>query len=153
MAALTPTLRQRLIASDWLPRLWMLVFALVITVWTIRSIGPVQHAFGNAWSALLFVAVLLLSGMLGFVVSVPAAWLLMGPTLMDQGHRNGGPFKPGDLVQVISGAYRNRVARVYSTWQCETVRVDLGEEVKRQFKDIYAAYQLLCIERAEPTDV
>jgi hypothetical protein len=153
MAELTPTFRQRVIASDWLQCLWMLTFALGITLWTVRSIGPVQHAFGNAWSTFLFMAVLLMSAMLGFVLSVPTAWVLMGPTLMDQGKRNGGPFKPGDLVQVISGPYRNRVARVYSTWQCETVRVDLGEEAKQQFKDIFAAYQLLCVERSEATDV
>ena len=152
MKVIPPTFWQRAIASDWLPRIWMLACPLAFTAWTVRSIGPLGHAFSNVWSGVLFVVVILLSALLGFMAAIPTGWLVLGPILMAHGERNGGPFVPGDLVQIVSGAYRNRVALVYSPWQHETVRVDLGEEAKKQYKDVFSAYQLLRAERPKQPD-
>lgn len=144
MVPRTPTRRQRLLASDWLPRLVILGGPLLFTMATVRSIGP--GAFSSIWTAGLTIVVGLLSFTTGLFVGIPLVWILFGPTLMDQGQRNGGPFEPGDLVQVLCGPHRGEIARVYSTWQHETVRVDLGEDAKAQFRDIFAAYQLLRID-------
>ncbi|MEN6497158.1 MAG: KOW motif-containing protein, partial [Thermoguttaceae bacterium] len=150
MTARTPTRRQRLIASDWPERIWLCAFPVVFAVGVLRSI-PLRYAFDSICSAGLVVVVLGLSLVTGLVLSIPAAWILFGSILMEQGLRNGGPFKPGDLVQVIAGPHRNRIARVYSTWQCETVRVDLGEAAKSRFQDIFASHQLLRVEPADPS--
>ena len=81
--------------------------------------------------------------LLGWIASVPAAWVLFGPILMAQGEQNGGPFQPGDRVRIIAGPFCGRVAQVDTHWQHETVRVDLGDEPRRKYQDIFAAYQLL----------
>ena len=149
MATVTPTWRQQFIASHWLPRLWIIGVCLWFAVGTRHSIGPLRYAFNDIWSASVVLAALILSIIAGFLLAVFAGWVLFGSTLAEQGRRNGGPFQPGDLVQVLSGRHRNRVARVYSTWQCNTVRVDLGEDAKERFRDIFPAYQLLRVEPAE----
>jgi len=151
MAPVTPTLRQRILASDWLPRIWMLGVPLVFAALTIRSVGPLRYAFSDVWSAGQTALASVLAFSLGYIAAIPTAWVLFGPILMDQGVRNGGPFKPGDLVQIISGPHRNRISRVYSTWQHETLRVDLGVDAKASYSDIFADYQLLRVDVAEST--
>ena len=55
------------------------------------------------------------------------------------------------MVQILSGPHKGRIARIYSTWQRGTVRVELGEEEKEKFKDIFGPAQLLMEKKAEPT--
>lgn len=146
MVAPQVTWRQKLLASDWLPRLWTLGVSVAVTGWTLLEIDPGSEV----WSDLAATARVLLSCaiafLLGSIASVPVGWVLFGPLLMAQGEENGGPFQPGDHVRIIAGPFRGRVAQVYSSWQHETVRVDLGDEPRRKYQDIFAAYQLLRVE-------
>lgn len=121
------------------------------TVLTVTSIGPLRYALSDVWLAGQTALACVLSFGLGYCVAIPTAWVLFGPILMEQGERNGGPFKPGDVVQVISGPYQDRISQVYSTWQHETVRVDLGADAKDGYRDIFAAFQLLRVDADEGT--
>jgi hypothetical protein len=57
--------------------------------------------------------------------------------------KNGAPFRVGDHVQILSGRYKGQVARVYSGWRDDSVRVELGGTEKEKFKDIFDPIQLL----------
>ena len=80
---------------------------------------------------------------LGLLLAILLGWFVLGPLYYSQVERNGGPFKVGDEVLILTGPFRDRVARVYSPWQGDRVRVDLGEEAKQRFRDIFSQTQLL----------
>jgi hypothetical protein len=68
----------------------------------------------------------------------------MYPILAIRGDMNGGPFKPGDTVQVLTGSHRGTITTVYSAWQGNSVRVRLGQkEEEETFKDVMCPWQLL----------
>jgi len=82
----------------------------------------------------------------GFFVSVAFAFFVFGPICYDQSEKNGGPFEPGDLVQIIWGPHQDRIGRVYSDWQQGALRVELGDEAREKYNDIFAPYQLLRVD-------
>lgn len=63
---------------------------------------------------------------------------------------NGGPFDKGDKVYVIAGPQKGRIVEVYSQWQGLQVRIELGEEAKKTFKDVYSTLSLMKIMDSEP---
>ena len=60
---------------------------------------------------------------------------------------NGGPLKIGDEVLVLTGPDRGKKAQIYETpigrggW--ELARLDLGEERKEKYQDIFEQYSLM----------
>ena len=61
---------------------------------------------------------------------------------------NGAPFQEGDIVQVLVGEYQGQVGRVYEEWNDrKQVRVDLGDQAKKDLKDIFS-FNKIC--RSEP---
>jgi len=66
---------------------------------------------------------------------------------------NGGPVLVGDQVQILIGPRKGHIALVYEVtigqggW--ELARLDLGQESKKAFSDIYEVYSILRINRGE----
>ena len=62
---------------------------------------------------------------------------------------NGAPLKTGDQVMILSGPQKGKIFEVYEItvgqggW--ELARLDLGEERKEKFRDIFEEYSLLKI--------
>lgn len=154
MQVLQTTRRQRLIASDILPTAWwfLIVPGAALAV-SLSAVGSLRFAFSDLWSAGLFLMVTLLSLLIGFWIGTVTAWFMFGPFLYHQGLVNGGPFQEGDLVQVIAGRYRDRVGRIYGRAQHDTWRVDLGEEARTSYTDIFPDYKLLRVENASEAAV
>jgi len=64
---------------------------------------------------------------------------------------NGGPFRKGDLVQVIAGTNAGKIAIVYEEWPSrKQVRVDLGEREWKEVKDVFSYVQLCKVKSAQP---
>ncbi len=62
---------------------------------------------------------------------------------------NGGPFKEGDIVQVIGGPHAGKIAAVYEEWPSRSqVRVDLGEAEWKNVKDVFYNVQLVKVKKA-----
>ncbi len=62
---------------------------------------------------------------------------------------NGAPFCEGDMVYIIAGKHKGKTVSVYEIWKDrKQVRVDLGEQAKKDVKDVYS-YIEVC--RAYPT--
>jgi hypothetical protein len=65
---------------------------------------------------------------------------------------NGGPFRKGDLVQVLTGPHAGKIAAVYEEWTSRgEVRVDLGEQEWKETKDVFSQVQLCRVKRADRT--
>lgn len=85
----------------------------------------------------------LLAVIAGFFGALLLGLFVLGPIYSARGEMNGGPFAIGDHVQIIAGPHRGTTTRVYSTWQHDTVRVELGPKVSETFGDIFSASELL----------
>ena len=109
--------------------------------------APLQAITPN-WQAMLFLvaiiipAITLLGGLLGML----AFWL---PIRIICSRINGAPLKLGDQVMILSGRHKGIIAEVYEITQgqggWELARLDLGMELKEQFRDIFEEYSLLKI--------
>jgi hypothetical protein len=101
--------------------------------------------FGGFWGVCHCAA---LAPVIGFFVAFIFASIVFPLVVYICECMNGGPFKVGDTVQILTGPYRGRVTRIYSTWQGCTFRVQLGLEEQKTYKDIFCSDQLLCEENS-----
>jgi hypothetical protein len=146
-----PTRSQVFFASPWLGRIWFTAIPLLIAVAVGRRCAGFLNPLAEWWDFVRFACFVLLGLLLGFFLAMFPGWFVIGPLFYDREIKNGGPFKVGDTVRILSGAHKGRIARVYSTWQGNTLRVELGAREKEEFKDIFSPAQLLRDGSAEPS--
>jgi uncharacterized membrane protein YeaQ/YmgE (transglycosylase-associated protein family) len=136
-----PTRLQHVFADERPALLWFVVVPMLVT-W--GSLADTRMADLQNWRGILATIGLGIVGFLaGLFIAAAAGWMVLGPLDYSRGLKNGGPFEVGDEVMVLSHSHRGKIARIYSTWQHDTVRVDLGPEAKESFKDIFGASALL----------
>ena len=142
-----PSLCQRFCAGKWVWILWLSLPSLGTAAYCL-NLAEFRFEYLRDWSmAGNYLLIALPAAVLGFVVWGLPAGMLLGILLHYRSMMNGGPFKPGDTIQVIGGIYDGRITKVYGGWQGSTVRVELGEDAQREFKDIFSPYQLLKVSR------
>jgi hypothetical protein len=138
-----PTRAQYFYASPWPLRIWFTAIPLLIAVAVGRTCASFLDPFAAWWDFVRFAWFVLLALLLVFFLTMFPGWFFIGPFFYGREMKNGGPFKVGDTVQILSGPHKGRVSRVYSTWQGNTLRVELGAREKDEFKDIFSPAQLL----------
>jgi hypothetical protein len=79
----------------------------------------------------------------GSIFGVLLSMFIVGPLHMARAEKNGAPFRDGDMVHILAGRYRDRVARVYEVWESRAqVKVSLGEKARFMGKDIFSFTQV-----------
>lgn len=89
------------------------------------------------------------AGLIGLILGVIVIWqiLLSHPAARIQ----GWPFKVGDEVVILTGRHKNTTTTIYEIWEERgQVRVDLGEELKKQVKDVFCAVEVCRKGNSEP---
>jgi hypothetical protein len=137
------TLMQQFFAGDWPARIWFTALPLLFAAGIVCMCQPSWTLLTNWKSLLGLLAVGVISLLLGLLASVLVGWPILGPLYHDRGLKNGGPFREGDRVLILTGPHKGRTVRVYSQWQGDTVRVELGDLEKETCKDIFSPTQLL----------
>lgn len=137
-------------ARDWPLKAYLGLGAGLCLVGAIYACQPSLPMFRDWRYVLLFVASAVIAPVLGFVLALPFAWIVIGPLYRFQAWRNGAPFRPGDCVRVLVGPYHGRITRVRERWQGGSLRVELGPEADKAFKDVFSPTQLLRETTAEP---
>ncbi len=138
-----PTPLQYFFARDWPRKIWMVAAPLYIVFFIVRECHPTFSLFMD-WQAVFWLfCVALLALPIGFFLAILMGWFILGPLYFDRGLKNGGPFRPGDRVRILTGPHRDRIVVVYSLWQGDSVRVELSEEEKKNYKDVFSPVQLL----------
>ena len=145
-----PTRAQYFFASPWPGRIWFTTIPLLLTLAVGRTCASFLDPLAAWWDFVRFAWFVLLALLLGFFLAMFPGWFVIGSLYYDRETKNGGPFKVGDRVQILCGPHKGRVSRVYSTWQGNTLRVELGAKEKEEFKDIFSPAQLLRAGSAEP---
>jgi len=138
MDCMPPSRLQLFFARDWPLKIWFTLIPLLFVITSMRVCGwPPAIGF----LGLLFIVVV--SFVAGVFSALLSALFILGPLYHDRALKNGAPFRIGDRVRILVGPHRGRVTRVYSTWQGDTVRVELGEEAKAGFTDIFGPHKLV----------
>ncbi len=117
------------------------------------------HRYEVTWDMLLHwpaafwaVSVAVVGWFAGLFVSLVVGWMLVGSLEHGRVIANGGPFKVGDLVQVITGPHAGRIGRVYAQGAYETLHVDLGPEAKEKHEDCFGGIKLIRVAETELSD-
>ena len=147
--SMKPTRMQVFYAQDWLGTVWFVAFPLLFVLAAIHICEPTISLLTDWRYLIYFIVTILIALLLGFFSSILLGWPILGSLYYDRCLKNGGPFHEGDYFQILAGPHKGRVVQVYSTWQGDTVRVDLGEEEKKSFKDIFSSHELLREKGAE----
>jgi hypothetical protein len=138
-----PTRSQCFFASAWPSRIWFATIPLLLAFAVGLTCASFLDPLAVWWDFVRVAWFVLLALLLGFFLAMFPGWLVIGPLFYDREVKNGGPFKVGDSVQILSGLHKGRVSRVYSTWQGNMLRVELGAGERDEFKDIFSSAQLL----------
>lgn len=97
----------------------------------------------------LSIGIVLLAMVLGYFASILVGWFVLGPLYYGRSRKNGEPFREGDMVQILVGPHRDRVARVYraldiASWAgAHRVYVELGEDEKAAGRDVFKSYEIV----------
>lgn len=149
-----PTRAQYFFATLWPLRILFLLlfvgaplcFAGVVAI----LLAHVYQPLFDLWNLLQVVFFVVIALLLGHLLTLVAGtilaaifWPLLRPRYEARCARNGAPFHVGDHVRILAGRHKNRVVRVYSEWKNDSVRVELGENEKEKFEDIFDPVQLL----------
>ena len=124
-------------------QIWFGIFPLFGLMLAIAVCRPTFSMFREWQYVLLFLLAMIVAPVLLFLVGVLIGFPIIGSIYYARELANGGPFKVGDRVYIIAGRHKGKVARVYSMWQGGTVRLELGDEAKETFKDIFGGNELL----------
>ena len=117
---------RRFLVKDWL---WKIAFVIIAVSLT-----------------LIFVAIDILSNMQFWIILILAAtmsvfftYIILRVLWFLFVRINGGPFKIGDTVQILSGPYRNKITMVYEVWKERSeVRLNLNDKAKNKYEDVFS---------------
>jgi len=132
-----PSLLQRSFAKDHIWTIGFLGMAVCFTLVVAIQAAP-------DWGQMLTLVVA------GAAVGAVFSWFLLKILWQIRVWINCGPFRKGDLVQVIGGAHAGKIAAVYEEWPSRNqVRIDLDEAAWKDVKDVFSYVQLCRVKRAE----
>ena len=116
-----PSRLQFFFAQDWPLRIWLILIPTCCAVASLYYCGW-PPGMGLLW--LLVIAALALAA--GFFLAILVGLFVLGPIYCDRAVKNGAPFRVGDRVLILAGSHRGQVSKVYSAWQGDSIRVELG---------------------------
>jgi hypothetical protein len=139
---------QYFVAKGWPSRIWGVAVGIAGVVLAVVACEPSRSAFQDWRYCLLFVVAVLVAPVLSFFVSLPLAVIFVSPIYSLAARMNGAPFRIGDSVRILSGPYRDRIARVYEIWEPrDQVRLDLDADARKKVTDVFS-YTQVCREVA-----
>lgn len=133
---------RRLIAEDWFVKAY-LAAAVCLAWWVTFTIAtPTMSDLRHIFQAVIVLLLFAVAAVVGFGVAMVLSPFFVVPVYEIHTRLNGGPFAPGDHVCILSGPYAGRVSHVYQQWQHTSVRVELGDEAREAFQDVFGQHQL-----------
>ena len=138
-----PSWLQRLLAQ-WVLYYFIPILGAIYAEWLAITHSQITSMIMTDWRYVAWlVAFILTSGPFGFLLGIFVAYLPNQFFYHLAIRLNRGPFKAGDCVQIISGKFAGTVTTVTEGWQGNSVRVDLGADAKKNFKDIFQPPELM----------
>lgn len=139
---------QYLFARNWPAKIFFAAAAM-LGLWLGIGISMSFSTETGSWLdfILLRITPVIVLPVLAFFVSLPSAWMVLGPLYYFCSKLNGAPYHTCDHVRILVGPFRDRVGQIYAVWEERgQVRGDLGLEMK-DVRDVFAFTQV-CRESA-----
>lgn len=136
------------VAKEWPSKIWLTAFSLGFALWAASSCWSLLVSPTRWTDPLIFFGCSLLAALLGYFVSILVGWPILGPMYYDRSLKNGEPFRPGEMVHILVGPYRDRIVRVTKAYDrgsyagAHRICVDLGCEAKGG-EDVFESIQIL----------
>lgn len=137
-----PSRLQYFIASRWPMILCLAGFPVAFATFIASSYIQTFDASSGVLWGLKLVYLVVLALLLGFFSAVVFVAFFLSVVFYHCGLWNGGPFRVGDRVRILSGRFRDRVVRVVGECQFDTLRVDLGSEPCAANEDVFVPARL-----------
>lgn len=134
------TLRERIVASDVWPRLWIVASYAFAFYLLYASLEPSLDALRSPTFCVLAILAIPATFVLTTIVSPFVAFFAFSDVADRQSTLNGGPLSIGDRVVIIPGRNTGRYATVTSFGQCKSLRITIDGDAAETTG--YAAYQL-----------
>lgn len=136
-------------AKNWPMKICFTVVPSLFLIFAVYVCEPTTALFDDRGALIQFIFIILITLLIGFFFSFLMGWFVLGPLYYNRCLKNGGPFHEGDIVQIIAGRHRDRIVRVYSSWQGDSVRVMLGQNEMDNFQDILSPTELIRVNDTE----
>lgn len=127
---------------------WILgaCFLNVVVLGTISNGIPLVSTISDRQSLEIFALAFIPITLLGFFLGMFTCWPLVRVICS---RYNGAPLKAGDQIIILTGPLKGNFTKVYEITSSQggwnLVRLELGEEHQKKFKDIFEEYSLLKI--------
>lgn len=140
----TPSFRQRAIATDLPMRLCLLTALIAGQVHLWLTLEYSLASFLNpSWFIVLAIISTFATAVLSVMGGMIVGWLVFGEFYSSQKERNGGPFEPGDSVQILAGPYAGQRATIIRALYIRGIEVRLETGDNRGARETYGSCQLL----------
>jgi hypothetical protein len=124
-------------ARNWPLRAYLSVWAIAGVMFAVGGCQPTLRLFSDWRYCLLFTLSVLIAPLLFVFLSLPLAFLILGPVYSLGERLAGAPFRVGDRVRILVGPHRDRVVDVYAVWaERHEVRVRLDAEAEQNYDDV-----------------
>jgi hypothetical protein len=100
-----PSRLQHFFASEWLARVWLSTMLVPSVILYRHLVSPGDDIVGRLWCGFGSFLIVFI-----FYVFLGGEFLRFLYYLLER--KNGGPFQPGDTVQILHGPHKGRIARV-----------------------------------------
>jgi hypothetical protein len=124
-----PSHLQYIFAKGWPLRACLIVWISLGAWVAVAACHPSAAMFRDWIYLLLFIVSVAVAAAIAFYLSLPFAFILLGPFYHLRARLNGAPFHVGDRVHILVGPHRDRVARIHEVWNDRSqVRVELDDQ-------------------------
>src|SRR5262245_2694457 len=107
---------QYIFAKDWPMKAYFALAASLGISIVVAVCQPSTAMFRDWQFALLFLVSIIVAPVLAFFLSLPCAFMFLGPVYFLRAKLNGAPFQVGDRVRILVGPHRDRVVQIYDVW-------------------------------------
>ncbi|MGZ4964363.1 MAG: hypothetical protein ACXWKG_11690 [Limisphaerales bacterium] len=130
-------------ARDWPLKGYLSAWAILGVVIVVSVCQPSRAMFSDWTFCLLFFLSLLIAPVLFGFLSLPMAFMVLGPIYFLGGRLAGAPFRAGDRVRILVGPHRDRVVEIYDVWDSRRqVRVHLDAQSEKDVRDVFSFTQV-----------
>lgn len=145
-----PTIGQYIFAHNIPLKVWLGFSTIGGLVAVIVVCEPNRALIMDFRGLLWFFLAIVIGPVLGFFLGVFLGSIILPPFYEIREQLNGGPFKPGDHVRILFGRHAGEVVVVDSPWQGRSYRLNLDEESRKEYRDIFDATDLQRERTKEP---
>ena len=137
-----PSLFRRIFAKLTITGIWIAGHAIAVGYLLGNMVWDSYYPFSGVWSAIQFIGFVIAGSLLGCLFSLITTAVILAPLYQVFLHFSGGPPTSGEWVMILAGPHRGRITRVYSSAQGNSVRLELTDQERERYKDIYQPHEV-----------